>query len=221
VTTLFPNFGFQANRRARSGPPADSGRNVIDLSSHLGRATEEAAEVELHAYVDCSLETGRRARMEAYLASHPEACVMAAAYRLLNIDLHRLFDRDLPPLTASLEALSQELERRLNALSSRETRKPDAVAHAGDVFHRAPLSSLVVVVSLIALAGLAWPLVAGQPGSCATRVEALAKATAKGRFAPELGERLAGAGRLCRAGDPDRAELALTRLEYETRRVGR
>lgn len=152
--------------------------------------------------------------MEAYLASHPEAGVMAAAYRLLNIDLHRLFDRDLPPLTASLEALSQELERRLNALSSR---KPDA----GDVLRLAPLSSLVVVVSLIALAGLAWPLVAGQPGSCATRVEALAKATAKGRFAPELGERLAGAGRLCRAGDPDRAELALTRLEYETRRVGR
>lgn len=155
--------------------------------------------------------------MEAYLASHPEAGVMAAAYRLLNIDLHRLFDRDLPPLTGSLEALSRELEWRLNALSSREARKPDA----GDVLRLAPLSSLVVVVSLIALAGLAWPLVAGQPGSCATRVEALAKATAKGRFAPELGERLAGAGRLCRAGDPDRAEPALTRLEYETRRVGR
>jgi len=144
--------------------------------------------------------------------------MMAAAYRRLNIDLHRLLDRDLPPLTASLEALSHEFERRLSALSSSAARRRRAVG-VGEAIRRAPAVTAVVVISLIAIAGLSWPLVAGEPASCPARVEALAKSAAKGRFTPELGERLGAAGRLCSDEDPVRADQELTRLEYEARRV--
>lgn len=146
--------------------------------------------------------------------------MIAAAYRRLNIDLHCLWDRDLPPLTASLEALSQEFERRLNALSSPEARRRRTQG-VGDAIRRAPAVTALVVISLIAIAGLTWPLVAGEAASCSTRVEVLAKSAAKGRFAPELSERLAAARSLCSAEDPVWAERELTRLEYEARRVGR
>ncbi len=217
MTTLFPFFRLQAANRSGSDDTEVTRRNVVNLSSYVRRATE-AEEAELHAYVDCVLEAGQRARVEAQLARSPEAGMIAAAYRRLNIDLHRLWDRDLPPLTASMEALSREFERRLSALSSPEARRRRAEG-VGAAIRRAPAVTAVVVISLIAIAGLTWPLVAGEPSSCSTRVEALTKSAAKGRFAPELGERLAAAGRLCSAGDPVRAEQELTRLEYETRRV--
>ncbi len=218
VTTLFPLFGFQAANRSGSDDPEMTPPNIIELSPYLRQAGEEIGEADLHAYVDCVLEAGHRARVEAQLARCPEDGMIAAAYRRLNIDLHRLLDRDLPPLTASLEALSREFERRLNALSSPEARQRRADG-VGDAIRRAPAVTAVVVISLIAIAGLTWPLVAGEPASCSTRVEALEKSAAKGRFAPELGERLAAAGRLCSAEDPARVERELTRLEYETRRI--
>lgn len=235
MTTLFPISGLQAaNEQALSGNGGDDagagqGGAVFDLSSRRRRAAE-IDQVDLHAYVDACLEAGRRAHIEAMLASDPEAGLLAAAYRSLNINLHRLFDRDLPPLTASLEALSRELDRRLSARrQSGEFREAPigrvdvetATGRLADAVHRAPLMSVVAIASFIALVGLAWPLVAGQPASCSDRVGALAKSVAKRSAIPELGERLAVTALLCSAGDLERAEQELTRLEYETRRFGR
>ena len=194
MTTLFPYFGFQAANRPGPDNPDGTQRNVVELSRYLRRAGGEVDEAELHAYVDCILEAGQRARVEAKLARRPEAGAIASAYRRLNIDLHRLLDRDLPPLTASLEALSRELERRLSSLSSPKARRWRA-GSVGDAIRRAPAVTAVVVISLIAIAGLSWPLVAGEAASCSTRVAALAQSAAKGRFAPALGARLAAAGR--------------------------
>lgn len=232
MTTLFPIFGLQAaNEQALSGNGGDDagqGGTVFDLCSRR-RRTAEIDEVDLHAYVDACLEAGRRAHIESMLASDPEAGLMAAAYRSLNINLHRLFDRDLPPLTASLEALSRELDRRLSARrQSGEFRETPigrvdvetAIGRLADAVHRAPLMSVVAVASFIALVGLAWPLVAGQPASCSDRVGG-AKSVAKRSAIPELGERLAVTALLCSAGDLERAEPELARLEYETRRFGR
>ena len=50
---------------------------------------------ELHAYVDRQLPPARRADVERWLASDPEAAARAAFYGRLNADMHRNFDHVL------------------------------------------------------------------------------------------------------------------------------
>jgi anti-sigma factor RsiW len=85
---------------------------VFDLAAI--RRAQAVDEGDLHAYVDALLETGRRAAIEAQLAQNPESRLAALAYRVINVDLHRLFDCALPPLSAPLERLSRELGRRID-----------------------------------------------------------------------------------------------------------
>ena len=57
--------------------------------------TEEldpVSETELHAYVDDRLDQTTRARVEAWLAAHPEERRRIADYRELNRHLHTLYD---------------------------------------------------------------------------------------------------------------------------------
>jgi anti-sigma factor RsiW len=49
-------------------------------------------ESDLHAYVDGQLAPARRAEVEQYLASHPEALERVRAYEQQNTQLHALFD---------------------------------------------------------------------------------------------------------------------------------
>lgn len=83
---------------------------------------------------------------------------------------------------------------------------------------RSPLVSVVVVAAFIVMAGVGWPMLAGEPASCADRVEAAAKQAAKGRSSPELAERLASVGFMCRVGETERADQLLARLDEEARR---
>ncbi len=61
---------------------------------------ETVTDADLHAYVDDQLDAERRARVEAYVAEHPEARQRIADYRNLNQDLRALFapvrDEPLP-----------------------------------------------------------------------------------------------------------------------------
>jgi hypothetical protein len=82
---------------------------------------------------------------------------------------------------------------------------------------RSPLVSVVVVAAFIVLAGVGWPMLAGEPASCADRVEAAGKQVAKGRSSPELAERLASVGFVCRVGETERADQLLARLGEEAR----
>lgn len=47
---------------------------------------------ELHAYADGRLPTARRAAVEAYLAAHPAAAAEVAAWRKVDMQLHRALD---------------------------------------------------------------------------------------------------------------------------------
>jgi hypothetical protein len=251
VTTLFPDFGFRA---ANQGGPCE-GDAVVRLPMVRRQSEIDIAGDDLHAYVDAVLDAGHRSAIEARLARDPAAVEAATAYRTINIDLHRLFDRELPPLTQSLEALTRELERRLGArqtwswippalvglaVAGNEMRRstmravkwlagnplqgvnPDlVVGRVGAAIDRSPLASVMVVALVITLGGLAWPLVAGQPASCAEKVESTAKYVAKSGLSAELAERLAGVGFMCRVGDTERADLLLARLDEEARQVGR
>ena len=114
MTTVFPTFGLRAANQDELCEP-DCRGVVFDLASIRHQTECLVTDDDLHAYVDAVLEAGQRAAVEARLARDPEARLMALAYRILNVDLHRLFDRDLPPISASLEALTRELERRINA----------------------------------------------------------------------------------------------------------
>lgn len=61
---------------------------------------ETITDADLHAYVDNQLDAERRARVEAYVAEHPEAHQRIEDYRNLNQDLRALFaplgDEPLP-----------------------------------------------------------------------------------------------------------------------------
>lgn len=251
MTTLFPDFGFRAANQSR---PRE-GDAVIRLATVCRKPEIDVGGDALHAYVDALLEAGQRSAIEARLARNPAALEAATAYRTINIDLHRLFDRDLPPLTQSLEVLTRELGRRLDsrqtwswippavaglAVAGNQTRRsimravrwlarnplqgvtPDLlVGRVGAAIERSPLASVMVVALVIAFGGLSWPILAGQPASCAERVEATAKYVAKAGLSAGLAERLSGVGLMCRVGDTEQADLLLARLDEEARQLGR
>lgn len=106
VTTVFTNIVFEAANQ-------DTPDVKVVRLAEVGRSSGTIDEADLHAYVDALLKAGRRAAVEAALARDPDALSATTAYRALNVELHRLFDRDLPPLTEPLEALTRELDRRL------------------------------------------------------------------------------------------------------------
>lgn len=54
--------------------------------------TVQIGEKDLHAYVDGQLDAGRRAQIDAYLASQPHAQEQVRQWRHLNQALHRLYD---------------------------------------------------------------------------------------------------------------------------------
>lgn len=244
MTTLFSNFWYR--------PSEDGSVTVVYLDSARQLSSGTLEDGDLHAYVDAALNVGRRSDVEAKLARDPAARAAACAYRDLNVDLHRLFDRVLPPLTLPLEALSCELERRLasrSAISSlpygavrgaaafvravgrsvmrlirwfagNPWRGADATLVLGRTaaaIDRSPLSAVAVVAGVIVAAGVGWPMLAGEPASCADRVEAAAKQVAKARSSPELAERLASVGFMCRVGETERADQLLARLDEEVR----
>lgn len=91
-----------------------AGAVVLDFASYYVRRERSIGEEELHAYVDAVLDAGRRAAIEAALAQDDCASARVASYRALNIDLHRLFDVELPPAPAPLAAMTREIERSLN-----------------------------------------------------------------------------------------------------------
>src|SRR3546814_16112801 len=74
-------------------------------------------EDELHAYIDGALNPGRRAEIEAYLASHPAEAARAEAYRGQNLGLHALYSgriEEAVPLefVALAAAVDRSLRRR-------------------------------------------------------------------------------------------------------------
>lgn len=252
MTTFLPNAGLP-NAGFRSANQDGPDVTVIRLAS-VRRAAPTIAPDDLHAYVDGSLDPGCRSTVEALLARDPDAQSAVRAYRDLNIDLHRLFDRDLPPIVPPLEALVRELDRRVAAsrliLSSsphgamarilafamrpgrqimrrirwfarNPLRGADAsliLDRAATAIDRSPLASVIVVAAFILMTGIGWPMVAAEPASCSERVDAAAKQAATARPSPELAERLANVGFMCRVGEADRADQLLARLDEETRR---
>jgi len=54
--------------------------------------TTPIGERDLHAYVDGQLDADRRAQIEGYLASQPQAQVQVQHWREQNLSLHRLYD---------------------------------------------------------------------------------------------------------------------------------
>lgn len=76
----------------------------------MGPETETDAEIEaaLHAFVDGRLAPAEQARIEAWLADHPDDAARVHAYRLLNARLHEAYDPVLdeavPPTMAALVA---------------------------------------------------------------------------------------------------------------------
>ena len=63
-------------------------------------------------------------------------------------------------------------------------------------------------------------MLAGEPDSCIERVDAAAKQVARSKSPPELAERLARVGFMCRSGETDRADQLLARLDEEVRSQG-
>lgn len=82
---------------------------------------------------------------------------------------------------------------------------------------RSPLAAVAVVAGVIVAAGVGWPILAGAPASCADRVEAAAKQVAKARSSPDLAERLASVGFMCRVGETEWADQLLAQLDEEVR----
>jgi anti-sigma factor RsiW len=243
VTTLFSNFGYR---------PDPKGPVTVVYLDAARRSSAVLREEDLHAYVDAALSADRRADVEARLARDRAAEERASGYRTLNIDLHRLFDCDLPPMTPSLQLKSAELERRLASrhflsslrcgafgnpaalgtavgrsimqisrwLRSNPLRSADAsivLGHTAAAIDRSPLAAVAIVAGVIVFAGMTWPMVAGEPPSCADRVEAAAKQVAKTKPASELAERLASVGFMCRVGETERADQLLAQLGDEVR----
>lgn len=68
-------------------------------------STLPVTEADLHAYVDGRLPPARLAKIDAYLAAHPEAAARVQAYAAQNAGLRALFDpvldEPLPPRLAS------------------------------------------------------------------------------------------------------------------------
>ena len=71
-------------------------------------------EDELHAYIDGALNPGRRAEIEAYLASHPAEAARAEAYRSQNLGLHALYSgRIEEAVPLEFVALAADVDRSL------------------------------------------------------------------------------------------------------------
>lgn len=118
MTTVVGDIALRAaNQKGRCDVTSD--RVVFDLAAIRGARAGAIDEGDLHPYVDAALEAGRRAMIEAQLARDPQLRLAALACRVINVDLHRLFDHELPPLTAALERLSRELERRIGRRTAR------------------------------------------------------------------------------------------------------
>ena len=124
-------------------------------------------EADLHAYVDKKTAGGNCARIEAWLAEHPEAAERVDAYRKINEELRAQYD----------PVIEETIPERLVALAGRSRWRP-ATRTAGWI-------ALGLAVGLIA----GWQLHDGQPavglgdaGTVMARRAALAHAT----YSPEV-----------------------------------
>ncbi len=78
----------------------------------MSQETHSIGEADLHAWADGRLAEGRRAEVEAWLATHPEDAERAAAYRALNEQLRAHFEPVLDePVPAHLEGAAQRRRR--------------------------------------------------------------------------------------------------------------
>ncbi len=110
--------------------------------------------------------------------------------------------------------------RGIGWLASRPLRGADGAAvldQAATAIDRSPLGSVVVVVGIMLLVGVGWPMLAGEPASCVERVDAAPKQAAWSSPSPELAERLASVGFMCRAWETDRADQFLVRPDEASR----
>ncbi len=113
--------------------------------------------------------------------------------------------------------------RGIRWLSGNPLRGADAgivLDRAATAIDRSPLASVVAVACFIVVAGVGWPMLADAPASCIERVDLAAKQAARSRSSPELAERLARVGFMCRSGETDRAEQLLARLDEDVRSQG-
>ncbi len=88
---------------------------------------------------------------------------------------------------------------------------------AATAIDRSPLGSVVVVAGIMLLVGVGWPMLAGEPASCVERVDTAPKQAAWSRPSPELAEKLASVGSMCRAGETERADRLLARPDEASR----
>ncbi len=73
-------------------------------------------DADLQAYVDDQLAPGRRREVEDYLRENPEAAALVDEYRLVNDDLHELYDPVLEePLPAQLAVRPRRFYHALRA----------------------------------------------------------------------------------------------------------
>lgn len=86
----------------------------------MSEAETPVSESDLHAWADGRLAEARRAEVEVWLATHPEAAERAAAYRALNEQLRAHYEPVLD------EPVPERLER--TALSRRRWRAAAAIA---------------------------------------------------------------------------------------------
>jgi hypothetical protein len=112
LATLLQNSGLRAANQDRSDNPSWP-TEVVDFVAFRSARTAGLGANDLRAYVDAVLEEGRRAAVAAGLRRDREAGEAVAAYRAINVDLHRLFEVDLPPLATALACPSRELRRRI------------------------------------------------------------------------------------------------------------
>lgn len=123
-------------------------------------------------------------------------------------------------VSAFATGVRRSIMRGIRWLAGNPFRRADAslvLDRTAAAIDRSPLLSVVVVAAFIVLSGVGWPMLAGEPASCADRVEAAAKEVAKGRSSPEIAERLASVGFMCRVGETERADQLLARLGEEAR----
>ncbi len=111
-------------------------------------APKPVDEARLHAYVDGELDETLRAKVEAWLAAHPEDAARVQAYRAQNAGLHELFD----------PVLSEPLPETLNeTLRTRPARRP-----------LPGWMRVAAAIALFAVGGLTgWGLHGLQPGGAA------------------------------------------------------
>ncbi|MBL8687717.1 MAG: hypothetical protein JNL04_01380 [Rhodospirillaceae bacterium] len=244
MTTLIPNFGFRAAdqeasdvrvvhldmRRAAAGIGEDDLHAYVDglLGAERrpvveGRlAQDPARRAAVTAYRDLNIDLHRLFDVALPL---PDARLSALSRELDRRMAQRHILSSLPNaawagVSAFATGMRKSIMRGPRWLAGNPFRRADAglvFDRTAAAIDRSPLVSVVVVAGFIVLAGVGWPMLAGQPASCADRVEAAAKQVAKGRLSPELAERLASVGFMCRVGETERADQLLARLGEEAR----